>query len=124
MKAIRQSFYPGQINARRQRAGTQVVAIDGVLRLTYRDPSLDWLLNVTSPVSVDIEEGGCHVLPYDTFVEIEARGPSPVNGLVSAPRPRYSLIAAIGRCAAWIGSHVCANAQGPDKQRTQSVTRD
>lgn len=109
MKAIGQCFYPGQINARRQRAGTQVVAIDGVLRLTYRDPSLDWLLNVTGPVSVDIEEGACHVLPYDTFVEIEARGPSAVYGLVSVPRPQYPLIAAIGRCAAWIGCHVSAN---------------
>ena len=124
VKAIRQCFYPGQLNARCQRAGTQVVAIDGALRLTYRDPSLDWLLNVTGPVSVDIEEGECHVLPYNTFVEIEVLGPSAVNGLVGVPRPQYSLVAAIGRCAAWIGCRGRANAQRPDRRRTQGVTRD
>jgi hypothetical protein len=79
--------------------------------LTYRDPALDWLLNVKSPVAVDIEEGGCHVLPYDTFVEIEAVGSSAVNGLVSVPGQRYALIAAIGRGFAWLGSCVRANGQ-------------
>ncbi|SOE95953.1 hypothetical protein SAMN05414139_08876 [Burkholderia sp. D7] len=117
MQAIRQCFYPGRLNARHQRAGTQVVAIDGVLRLTYRDPALDWLLNVTSPVAVDIEEGGCHVLPYDTFVEIEAVGSSAVNGLVNVPGRQYALISAIGRAFAWLGSSLRASAQRSDEQR-------
>jgi hypothetical protein len=111
MQAIRQCFHPGQFNARHQRAGTQVVAIDGVLRLTYRDPALDWLFNVTSPIAVDIEEGACHVLPYDTFVEIEAVGSSAVNGLVSVPGQRYALFAAIGKGFAWLGSCLRANGQ-------------
>jgi len=118
MQAIRQCFYPGRLNARHQRAGTQVVAIDGVLRLTYCDPALDWLLNVTSPIAVDIEEGTCHVLPYDTFVEIEAVGSSAVSGLVSVPVQPYALTAAIGRGFTWLGSHVRANARRLGKRRT------
>jgi hypothetical protein len=119
MQAIRQSFYPGQFSGRYWRTGTQLVAIDGVLRLTYRDPALDWLLNLTSPVAVDLEEGECHVLPYDTFVEIQAVGSSVVNGIVSVPVQRYALIAAIGRGIAWIGSYVRANGQRSAKQKIQ-----
>jgi len=119
MQAIRQCFYPGKFNARHQRAGTQIVAIDGVLRLTYRDPALDWLLNMTSPVTVDIEEGACHVLPYDTFVEIEAVGFSEVNGLFIVPGKRYAVVAAIGKGFAWVGSYLRANAQRSGKRRTQ-----
>jgi len=117
MQAIRQCFYPGQLNAGHRRAGTQVVAIDGVLRLTCRDPALDWLLNVTSPVVVDIQEGTCHVLPNDTFVEIEAVGSSAVNGLVNVPGRQYAFIAAIGRAFAWLGYPVRAGAQRSDQQR-------
>ncbi|WP_158939164.1 hypothetical protein [Burkholderia sp. S171] len=119
MQAIRQCFYPGKFHAQHQRAGTQVVAIDGALRLTYRDPALDWLLNVTSPIAVDIEEGGCHVLPYDTFVEIEAVGFSAVNGLVSVPGRRSAVIAVIGKGIAWFESHVRANGQRSAKRKIQ-----
>lgn len=119
MQAIRQCFHPGQFNGRHQRAGTQVVAIDGVLRLTYRDPALDWLLNLTSPVTIKVDEGECHVLPYDTFVEIQALGTSVVNGIVSVPVQRYALIAAIGRGIAWLGSCVRANGRRSAKQKIQ-----
>src|ERR1700712_891661 len=106
MQSISQHFYPGQCRARHQRAGTQVIAIDGVLRLTYRDPALDWLLNVTSPVVVRIEEGGCYLLPCDTFVEIEAVGFSAVNGLVHAPERSYAVVAVVRRGIAWLASSV------------------
>ena len=119
MQAIRQPFYPGQFNGQYRRAGTQVVAIDGVLRLTYRDPALDWLLNLTSPVAVDVEEGGCHRLPYDTFVEIQAVGSSVVNGIVSVPVHRYALIATIGRGIAWFKSWLRANDQRSAKRKIQ-----
>ncbi|MDB5834852.1 MAG: hypothetical protein JWR14_4682 [Caballeronia sp.] len=119
MKSIRQYFYPGQRYARHQRAGTQVIAIDGMLRLTYRDPALDWLLNVTSPVVVKLEEGGCHVLPCDTFVEIEAVGFSAVNGLIHVPGQSYAVVAVIRSGIAWLASCVRANAQRSGKRRTQ-----
>lgn len=90
-------FYPGQIRACRQSAGTQFIAVDGVLRLTYRDPSLDWLLNVTSPVAVNVGEGKCHVLPYDAWVEIEVIGTSVVHGLVSVHRPLRAFGMHIGK---------------------------
>ncbi|WP_089160563.1 hypothetical protein [Caballeronia sordidicola] len=118
MQAIRQCFYPGQRNARHHRAGTQVVAIDGVLRLTYRDPALDWLLTLTSPISIEIDEGGCHVLPYDTFVEIEAVGSAAVNGIVSVPGRRNAFIAAIGKGIAWVGSSVRADDQRSGERKT------
>ena len=119
MQAIRQCFYPGQFSGRHRRAGTHLVAIDGALRLTYRDPALDWLLNLTSPVAVDLEEGECHVLHYDAFVEIQAVGTSAVNGIISVPVQRYALIAAIGRGIAWIGSRARANGQGSAKRKIQ-----
>jgi hypothetical protein len=115
MQSISQCFYPGQRSARHQHAGTQIIAIDGMLRLTYRDPALDWLLDVTTPVVVKIEEGGCHVLPCDTFVEIEAVGSSVVNGIVSVPPRRFSL-AAIRSGIAWIGSRVRPNGQRSAKR--------
>jgi hypothetical protein len=119
MQAISQCFYPGQCRARHQRAGTQIIAIDGVLRLTYRDPALDWLLNLTSPVVVRIEEGECHVLPCDTFVEIEAAGFSAVNGLVHVPGRSHGVGAVIRSGIAWLAWCVRANGQRPGKRRTQ-----
>src|SRR6266702_632132 len=103
-------FYPGQIRARRQSAGTRFIAVDGVFRLIYRDPSLDWLLNVTAPVAVNVDEGKCHVLPYDAWVEIEAVGPSAVHGLVGAPRPQHSVGAHIEKLGARLVRHVRASA--------------
>lgn len=119
MQSIRQRFYPGQFNGQYRRAGTQVAAIDGVLRLTYRDPALDWLLNLTSPVAVDVEEGGCHCLPYDTFVEIQAVGSSVVNGIVSMPVDRYALIATIRRGIAWFKTWLRADDQRSAKRKIQ-----
>ncbi|CAN7347140.1 hypothetical protein LJR029_006123 [Caballeronia sp. LjRoot29] len=119
MQSIRQCFYPGQRSARHQHAGTRIIAIDGMLRLTYRDPALDWLLDVTTPVVVKIEEGECHVLPCDTFVEIEAVGFASVNGLVHVPGRSDAVVAIIGSGIAWLASCVRALGQRSGKRRTQ-----
>jgi hypothetical protein len=74
MKPFDRRYAPGQIHADWFRRGSAITALDGALRLTYRDGSLDWLLGDAPKVSVELHEGDCHVLPYEALVEVIATG--------------------------------------------------
>jgi hypothetical protein len=67
-------LHPGQVHASHQRAGTQFISLDGVLRLTYRDPSLDWLMDLSPRVRVDLSAGDAHVFSCNAWVEVEVVG--------------------------------------------------
>jgi hypothetical protein len=87
METGERQYHPGQIHASRLKRGSVIVAVDGPLRLRYRDESLSWLLALVPPVSVVLAEGEHHVLPYSAFVEIHTEGSTVVEGLVMEPRP-------------------------------------
>ena len=74
MKPFEYRYAPGQVHAAWFKRETAIVALEGTLRLSYRDASLDWLLGDAPRVSVVLCEGERHVLPYEAFVEVRAAG--------------------------------------------------
>ncbi|WP_144107541.1 hypothetical protein [Paraburkholderia sp. BCC1886] len=97
MKTLR--LHPDQIHASRQRAGTQFIAVHGEVRLTYRDPSLDWLMDLSPRVCVGLEEGAAHVISCNAWVEIDSVGETAVVGLL---RKRNGIDISIEKLRAWL----------------------
>lgn len=87
MAAYQQRYYPGDIYAINLRCGSTIVAIDGTLRVEYRDRSLDWLVDSVPSVSVTVAEGAPHVLACNALVRIRVEGATSVSGLISCPTP-------------------------------------
>jgi hypothetical protein len=83
MKTV--GLHSGEIHASRQRAGTQFVAVHGAVRLTYRDPSLDWLMDLWPRVCVGLEEGDAHVISCNAWVEVDPVEDTAVVGLLEKP---------------------------------------
>lgn len=96
MQAYETRYVPGQIHVTRLRRGSSIVAIEGTLRLRYRDESLNWLLDAAPANHVRLDEGDGYRLPCDAFVEISAGGK---NAAVGAVEPAST---AFARCTAWI----------------------
>jgi hypothetical protein len=92
-------LHPGQIHASHQRAGTQLIAIDGALRLTYRDPSLDWLMDLSPRVRVDLDTGDVHVCSCNAWVEVEVVGETTTMGLLAK---RGVMDRSIEKLTAWL----------------------
>lgn len=86
MKTIERQCYPGQVHALNLKRGSILVAKDGVLRLEYRDGSLDWLLDAARPFSFKLEEGAHHVMPCNAFVAIQIDGTQAVSCLIAPPQ--------------------------------------
>ncbi|MEM5369713.1 hypothetical protein V4C53_27280 [Paraburkholderia azotifigens] len=84
MKPFDQRYAPGQIHANWFKRGSAIIVLNGTLRLSYRDGSLDWLLGDAPKVSVVLHEGGCHVLPYEAYVEIIATGECAATARIDA----------------------------------------
>jgi hypothetical protein len=67
--------------------GCEIVALDGGLRLSWRDPSLEWLPGGAPLRTLFLEEGGAHRFVDAVRIDVEAdRQPS--TALVLPPAPR------------------------------------
>ncbi len=97
MKPFEHRYAPGQIHAAWFRCGSAIVALEGTLRLTYRDASLDWLLGDAPKVTVTLCEGDCHVLPYEAFVEVLASGQRAAVARIDTGPRGWPMAATIGR---------------------------
>lgn len=98
MQAYETRYVPGQIHVVRLRRGSSIVAIEGTLRLRYRDESLNWLLDAAPVSRVRLGDGEGYRLPCDAFVEISTAGQTAAVGAVEPAST------AIARCAAWIAN--------------------
>jgi hypothetical protein len=98
MQAYETQYVPGQIHVTRLRRGSSIVAIEGTLRLRYRDASLNWLLDAAPVNRVRLGEGEGYRLPCDAFVEIGAAGKTAALGAVEPASTAFA------RCAAWIAN--------------------
>jgi hypothetical protein len=103
MKPFEQRYAPDQIHAAWFKRGSAIAAREGALRLTYRDASLDWLLDDAPRVSIVLDDGECHVLPYEAFVEIIAVGQRAAVAQIDVG-PRSDVLAA--RVGRWLVSLV------------------
>lgn len=65
-------FLPGQLRSFNLRRHTLLVALDGPLRLTYRDAALDWLPGGAARIAIRLDEGAAHRLPCAAWVDIGA----------------------------------------------------
>ncbi len=97
MKTVR--LHPGQIHASRQHAGTQFIAVHGAVRLMYRDSSLDWLMDLSPRVCVDLEEGAAHVISCNAWVEVDPVEDTAVVGLL---KKRNGIDISIAKSRAWL----------------------
>lgn len=90
MLLIDHSLVPGHIHAASLRRGSTIVAVDGPLTLAYRNASLDWLLPAAPMIVVALDEGDAHVVPYDTFVEMQTTGRTRASVHIECPSPRVA----------------------------------
>jgi hypothetical protein len=97
MKPFDQPYFPGQTTAAWFKRASAIVALDGTLRLTYRDASLDWLLSDALRVELVLREGERHVLPYEAFVEISAIGSRAATARIVDLATTRNLFAWLGR---------------------------
>lgn len=102
MQADEIRYDPGQIRTGKLRCDSTIVAIEGALRVRYRDGSLNWLLDAVPVNDLLIREGEQYRLPCDAFVEITAAGKTAAVGSIEPA------LTALGRCAAWIVGAVTA----------------
>lgn len=103
MKPFSQRYPAGQIQGAWFKRASALVAVDGTVRLTYRDASLDWMLDVAPKVSVLVRPGERHVMPFEAFVEVSAEGPYAVNALIEPAARRPLLLARIRRALIALG---------------------
>jgi len=103
MKPFEHQYAPGQIHAAWFRRGSAIAALEGTLRISYRDASLDWLLGDAPRVSLTLREGERHVLPYEAFVEVIASGQRAAIAQIDAGPLNGSMIVKIGRLLVSLG---------------------
>jgi hypothetical protein len=111
MKPFTQRYPVGQIHCAWFRRGSTLVAIDGTLRVTYRDASMDWLLDAAPRISVVVRPGEQHTMPFEAFVEVSAVGLAAVNARIADGAPRRSLLAAWRRLMAAVDTLKGAHAE-------------
>ncbi|HTJ95762.1 MAG TPA: hypothetical protein VL424_21910 [Pararobbsia sp.] len=118
MQTTEQHYAPGQCQTVRLQRASVIVAVDGPLRIEYRDESLSWLSMHIEPVLVVLGESQSHELPYGAWVNISAEGPRLVTGLImNAPTWSMRLMAVFRRVRFW-GS----NASAPHAITSLSIT--
>jgi len=103
MKPLDQRYAPGQIHANWFKRGSAITVLNGALRVSYRDGSLDWLLGDAPKVSIVLREGDCHVLPYEAYVEVIATGERPAIARIDAGPLKGSIAARIVRWCVSMG---------------------
>jgi len=102
MNVFEQRYAPGQIHAAWFKRGSAIAVLDGSLRLTYRDASLDWLLDAPR-VCVVLCEGERHVFPYEAWVEAVATGQRTASAQIDLRPQRRTIAAHVRR---WLASSV------------------
>ena len=106
MQAHEKRYLPGQIHTENLRGGSAIAAIEGTLRLRYRDDSLNWLLDAAPVNELLIGEGDLYRLPCDAFVEISAAGKTAAVGAIEPA------LTGLACCVAWF-----ANVLAGDRRR-------
>jgi len=96
MRAYEMRYVPGQIHTVKLRGGSSIVAMEGALKLRYRDASLNWLLDAAPTNNLRLGEGEQYRLPCDAIVEICAEGTSAAGGAIEPAST------GLARCSAWI----------------------
>ena len=114
MQAYETRYVPGRIHTGKLRAGSTILALEGTLRLRYREESLNWLLDAAPVNGLLVCEGQQYRLPCDAFVEISAEGKTAAVGAI-APA-----LTALGRCAAWIANGVATVTVPADARHPRS----
>ncbi|SAK93055.1 hypothetical protein AWB82_06674 [Caballeronia glebae] len=92
MKTIERACCRGEVLALNVKRGSALVAKDGVLRMEYRDQSLDWLLDAALYRYVKLDDGAQHVFPCDAFVKVQSDGAHTVICVIMHPRPVISRV--------------------------------
>jgi hypothetical protein len=104
----------GARQMRHLKRGAALVALRGRLRVSHRDAALDWLTAAAPTLTVVLDEGECHVLADDAYVEWAAENGPAECGVIDAPPARWRVWVAnwIGR---WPGPRglAGASAHGP-----------
>jgi len=103
MKPFLKRYPDGQIQCAWFKRASALVAVDGTVRVTYRDASLDWMLDAAPKVSVLVRAGERHVMPFEAFVEVSAEGPHAVNVRIEPGAYRPSLLAGVRRALIALG---------------------
>ncbi|MDE1179846.1 hypothetical protein [Paraburkholderia sp.] len=85
MNTIRRRYVSGQVSARSFAQGTQLVVLEGALRIRYRDASLDWLAGDAPYVAITLNEGEQHVVPCRAWVEIRTEGVDAASAAIAIP---------------------------------------
>lgn len=101
MDTQQRQYLPNQMHVIRVKRGSAIVALDGALRLSYRDESLDWLLDSAPAVSRLLEEGEHHVFSSRGYVEIYVSGAVAVTGLMLPPSTAKPWTVALARIVSW-----------------------
>lgn len=118
MQAYETQYVPGQIHTGRLGAGSVILAIEGTLRVLYRDESLNWLLDASPVNDLLVCEGERYRLPCEAFVEIAADGKTAAVGVIEPA------LTTLGRCAAWIAKRIAFAYRRPGRTaRTPLVSR-
>lgn len=86
MQAREAQCFPGQMHTLRLARASSIIALDGTLRLRYRDESLTWLLDATPRIDITLRDGEQHILPFTTFVNMLTEGDQTVKAAF-APAP-------------------------------------
>ena len=98
MQAYEMRYVPGHIHTTRLRGGCSIIAMQGTLRLRYRDASLSWLLDAAPANDLRLGEGEQYRVPCDAIVEISAEGKTSAVGAIEPALP------ALTRYAAWVAT--------------------
>ncbi|CAM2154592.1 protein of unknown function [Pararobbsia alpina] len=98
MKTTEQHVAPGELHMCRLPRASLIVAVDGPLRIQYQDESLTWLTtSIVGPVSILLEEGQSHEMPYSAWANITTPGWTSVKTLLMSP-PSW-----VARLIGWVG---------------------
>lgn len=115
MQAYEMRYIPGQVHTGKLRGGSSIFAIEGTLRLRYRDESLNWLLDAAPLNDLHLGEGERYRLPCDAFVEISAEGRTAAVGAIEPA------LAGLARYVAWIGRALAARRRGQQRTEGRSI---
>ncbi|CAN7616188.1 hypothetical protein LJR230_004468 [Trinickia sp. LjRoot230] len=99
MQASEAQCFPGQMHTLRLDRASAIIALDGPLRLRYRDESLTWLLDAAPCIDITLRDGEQHILPFTTFVNMLTEGEQTVTAALAPAPDTLARLAALLRRA-------------------------
>ena len=84
-RTIRRHYAGKQIHAEYVQSGSTIVAVEGAMRVRFRDSTLAWLPEAPQHVTVLLHEGDRYVITYNTLVEIHVETVTAARGLILEP---------------------------------------